>query len=93
MGLTVNAPVYVFVSDDEEACAFSTKEDGANIPAPATGSHWTQRDVIPMDEESLHHYVFDAEIAIANLSGRGYHISKMCAQVLPFRPKRVPSRT
>jgi hypothetical protein len=89
MGPSTNNPVYVFVSDDRDACAFSTQEDGANVPPPTSGSHWTRRDVIMMDEKGIHRYVFDADIAIANLRAKGYHISKMCVEVLPFRKSSV----
>ena len=77
--------VYVFVSDDDSACAFSTQPDGGNIPTPSTGGHWVSRDVVSMTRESIERYVFDPDIAIANLDTRGYHLSRMCAETSLFR--------
>ena len=83
--------VYVFVSDDEAACAFSTQPDGSNVPAYSSGGHWMRRDAISMTRESIERYVFDAEIAIANLRAKGYHLSRLCIQASTYRAKATSS--
>jgi hypothetical protein len=45
-----------------------------------------------MTATSLSRYVSQAEIALANLIMRGYHLSRLTAQVVPFpQPNRNSS--
>jgi len=81
--------VYVFASSDGELLGLSVKTDGSNLPANVS---WDHRDVVPMTATSLARYVPHAEIALANLIMRGYHLARLTAQIVPFpQPNRNSS--
>jgi hypothetical protein len=73
--------LYVFASKSGELLGLTVKSDGSNLSSNAS---WEHRDVIPMTATSLSRYVQQAEIALANLIMRGYHLSRLTAQIVPF---------
>ena len=75
--------VYVFTSSDGGQLGLSVKPDGSNLPSSVS---WEHRDIIPMTATSLSRYVQQAEVALANLIMRGYHLLRLTAQVVPFPP-------
>jgi hypothetical protein len=81
--------VYVFASSNGELLGLSVKPDGSNLPSNVT---WDHRDVVPMTATSLSRYVQQAEIALTNLIMRGYHLSRLTAQIVRFpQPNRNSS--
>jgi hypothetical protein len=81
--------IYVFASSDGELLGLSVKTDGSNLPSNVS---WDHRDVVPMTATSLARYVPHAEIALANLIMRGYHLARLTAQIVPFpQPNRNSS--
>jgi len=84
--MTQPTHVYVFISDNHEFYCFSVVSDGSNIPTGTGVAIWKKREEIPLTAAALAKYAKDqdAQNAITNLIVRGYHITRISAEVIPF---------
>jgi hypothetical protein len=83
----MNAPttVFVFSCSNAEYNGLSTLADGANLPTLADCTHkWTAIKAVQMTELELKPFVKDVRTAIANLAVRGYHLTRITAEVIEF---------
>jgi hypothetical protein len=77
--------VFVFTCSNAEYNGLSMQADGANLPTHVDCTHkWTAVKAVPMTELGLKPFVEDARTAIANLTVRGYHLTRITAEVIEF---------
>jgi hypothetical protein len=80
--------VYLFETADGGTLGLSLKPSGSNLPPLA--SQWERRPAVPMTAAALAPFVVDPHLALTNLIMRGYHLSRVSAEVTPL-PNRQRS--
>ena len=58
--------------------------NGSNMPTGTGVAIWEKREEIPISAAALAKYAKDPQNAITNLIMRGYHITRISAEVIPF---------
>ena len=84
--MTQPARVYVFISDNHEPYGLSVVSNGSNMPTGTGVANWEKREEIPLTAAAVAKYAkdHDPQDAITNLIMRGYHITRVSAEVIPF---------
>ena len=84
--MTKPTHVYVFISDNHQLYGFSVVSNGSNMPKGTGVAIWEKREEIPLTAAALAKYAKDQDPqnAITNLIMRGYHITRISAEVIPF---------
>ena len=84
--MTQQTRVYVFISDNRELYGLSVVSNGSNMPTGTGVAIWEKREEIPLTAAALTKYAKDQDPqnAITNLLMRGYHITRISAQVIQF---------
>jgi len=69
--------VYQFTFGSADFKGFSLHQDGTNLPVLCGAPHrnWRFVRAIPMSATNLRPFVGEAQIALANLKTRGYHVA------------------
>ena len=84
--MTQQTRVYVFISDNRELYGLSVVSNGSNMPTEMGVAIWEKREEIPLTNAAVAKYAKDQDpqSAITNLIMRGYHITRISAEVIPF---------
>jgi hypothetical protein len=78
--------VHIFVAAGGATLALTVQPDGGNLPQKV---QWLPRESIAMTVSALSAYVLNPHAAMTDLIMRGYHLSRMTAEILQFpRPNR-----
>ena len=80
---------YVFASADGTTLALTVTADGSNLPPNV---QWKPRESVAMTSAALAAHVSNPQVAMTNLIMRGYHLSRLSAEILKFpQPNRNSS--
>ena len=78
--MTPRRPVYVFVSGDCRTFGLSFDQDGASLPATASG--WQRYDEIPLCLGYLGRYAEEPATARTNLAACAYHLAPTIGRIV-----------
>jgi hypothetical protein len=72
---------YIFASADGATLALTVAADGSNLPLNV---QWKPRETVVMISAALAAHVSNPQVAMTNLIMRGYHLSRLSAEILKF---------
>jgi hypothetical protein len=76
--------VFIFESSDGLTLGLTTMEGGSNLPRLPAEAVWEYRVSVPMTIAGLSQHVRMPEVALSNLIMRGYHLTRLTADVIKF---------